>query len=100
MVSQNMVIGIAVGMFLVGLAFGYVAFMGTIHTGNMMMNNQQHMMTNSEYMEQMMHDPDFQREMMEIMGGNNELMYEMMQSRGGMGQDKNSTYTTLKTKHK
>lgn len=45
--SQNMVIGIAVGMFLVGLAFGYVAFAGSTHSGNMMISNQQAMMNES-----------------------------------------------------
>lgn len=41
MASQNVVIGIAVGMFLGGLVFGYVAFTGSTHSGNMMIGNQQ-----------------------------------------------------------
>ena len=48
-------IGIAVGMFLGGLVFGYVAFTGSTHSGNMMMGNQQ----------VMMQDPQFRQEMME-----------------------------------
>ena len=88
MVSQNMVIGIAVGMFLGGLVFGYVAFMGTTHTGNMMMNNQQPMMmmSNSEYMEQLMYDPDFQRAMFEIMSSTDFMNKMMIQSGSEMGQ--------------
>ncbi len=41
MFSQNIWIGITIGMFFVGLALGYVAFVGSVHTNNMM-NNQQH----------------------------------------------------------
>lgn len=62
MTNQNVVIGIAVGMFLAGLAFGYITFMSTTHSGNMM-NNQQTMMANSGFMEY-----------------NDELMHEMMQN--------------------
>ena len=63
--SQNTVIGIAVGMFLVGLAFGYVAFTGSTHSGNMMMNDQQIMMQDSQFRQQMMEsitqDPEAMR---------------------------------------
>ena len=63
--SQNTMIGIAVGMFLVGLAFGYVAFAGSTHSGNMMMNDQQIMMQDSQFRQQMMEsitqDPEAMR---------------------------------------
>jgi len=54
MTSQNVVIGIAVGMFLVGLVFGYVAVMSSTHSGNMMINNQQALMQDPQFREQMM----------------------------------------------
>ena len=60
-----MVIGIAVGMFLVGLGFGYVAFVGSTHSGNMMINDQQTMMYDPQFRQQMMNsitqDPDMMR---------------------------------------
>jgi hypothetical protein len=64
--SQNVVIGIAVVMFLVGLGFGYVAFMGT---GNMM-NNQQ----------AMIHDPQFNQQMMESITQDSEAMRIWMEN--------------------
>jgi len=65
MTSQNVVIGIAVGMFLAGLAFGYIAFMSSTHSGNMMINNQQTMMNepqfNQQMMESLIQDPEAMR---------------------------------------
>ena len=68
--GQNTVIGIAVGMFLVGLAFGYVAFAGSTHSGNMMISNQQ----------AMMNDPQFSEQMMEQILENPEIRNQMMES--------------------
>ena len=70
MASQNVVIGIAVGMFLGGLVFGYVAFTGSTHSGNMMMGNQQ----------VMMQDPQFRQEMMESITQDSETMRIWMEN--------------------
>lgn len=70
MTSQNVWIGIAVGMFLVGLVFGYVAFMGSTHSSNMMINNQQ----------TMMQDPQFRQEMMKSITQDPEAMRTWMQN--------------------
>jgi len=90
--SQNLVIGIAVGMFLVGLGFGYVAFVGSTHSGNMMMNNQQTMMQDPQFRQEMMEsitqDPDAMRAWMQntqhaedmgtMMRGNHDFAMQMM----------------------
>ena len=68
--SQNVVIGIAVGMFLVGLVFGYVAFVGSTHSGNMMMNDRQFMIQ----------DPQFRQEMMDSITQDPETMRTWMQN--------------------
>lgn len=67
--SQNIIIGIAVGMFLVGMVFGYVAFTGSTHSGNMMIGNQQTMIQDPQFSQQMMdsitQDPETMRIWME-----------------------------------
>ena len=82
--SQNMVIGIAVGMFLVGLAFGYVAFAGSTHSGNMMISNQQAMMNNPQFNEQIMNqileNPEIRNQMMESITQDPEAMRIWMQN--------------------
>ena len=49
MVSQCILIGVAVGVFFAGLGIGYVALQSSAPTSPMMMNSQQ--------MQQMMNDP-------------------------------------------
>ena len=75
--SQNTVIGIAVGMFLVGLAFGYVAFTGSTHSGNMMMNDPQIMMQDSQFRQHMMESITQDPEAMRVWMQNTQHVEEM-----------------------
>ena len=75
--SQNTVIGIAVGMFLVGLAFGYVAFTGSTHSNNMMINDQQIMMQDSQFRQQMMESIAQDPEAMRVLMQNTQHVEEM-----------------------
>ena len=87
MVSQNIVIGIAIGMFLAGLAFGYIASVGSLHSGNMMINDQQTMMNDPQFRQQMMNDPEFMEQMMNQMMQNPEMMEGTMSSGMMMGSN-------------
>jgi len=100
MTSQNTVLGIAVGMFLGGLALGYVAFVGSTHSGGMMMNNQQTWMQDTQHIEQMsnlmkenhdfamgmmitmIEDPALRLQMIRHMTDNPESMQQIMNMKG------------------
>jgi len=75
--GKNVVIGIAVGMFLVGLVFGYVAFVGFTHSGNMMVNNQQTLMQDPQFRQQMMESISLDPEAMKTWMENTQHVKEM-----------------------
>ncbi|HEY5735136.1 MAG TPA: cupredoxin domain-containing protein [Nitrosopumilus sp.] len=86
MVSQGILIGVAVGLFFAGLGIGYAALQST--TPTTMMNPQQMqemhdmMMSNPEHMNQMMSNPEHMNQMMgpmmDTMMNNPEMRQEMM----------------------
>jgi len=69
MTSQNVWIGITIGIFFTGLVIGFVLFSTPMYSGNMMMNNQQMMMQDSQFRQQMIEsitqDPETMRMWME-----------------------------------
>jgi hypothetical protein len=68
MVSQGILIGVAVGVFFAGLGIGYAALQSTTPTSPMMMNSQQ--------MQQMMNEPQAM----------NQWHQQMMQNPDAMNQ--------------
>lgn len=80
MVSQNIVMGIAIGMFIAGLLFGYVAFLG--YSGGMT-NNQQAMMNNQQAM---MQNTLSVQQMMDALAQDPEAMQKWMQNPQHIGQ--------------
>jgi len=83
MVSQGLLIGIAVGIFFVGLGIGYAASQATT-SSPMMMNSQQmqKMMQNpatmNQWMNTMMNDPQTMQQMHDMMMSNPQHMNQMM----------------------
>jgi hypothetical protein len=73
MVSQGILIGIAIGVFFAGLGIGYAALQSTTPTSPMMMNSQQ-----------MMNDPQMQQHMMTNMMGHQSMMTSMMNNQDMM----------------
>jgi len=95
MVSQGILIGVAVGVFFAGLGIGYAALQSTTPTSPMMMNSQQmmndpqamnqwhqQMMQNPDAMNQwmgnMMNDPQAMQQMHDMMMSNPQHMNQMM----------------------
>jgi hypothetical protein len=95
MVSQGILIGVAIGVFFVGLGIGYAALQSPTPTTPMMMNSQQmmndpqamnqwhqQMMQNPEAMNQwmgnMMNDPQAMQQMHDMMMSNPQHMNQMM----------------------
>jgi plastocyanin len=72
MVSQGILIGVAVGVFFTGLGIGYTALQSTTPTSPMMMNSQQ--------MQQMMNDPQMMNPWMDTMMQNPTMMNQWHQS--------------------
>jgi len=72
MTNQYVWIGIAVGVFFVGIAGGYAIFLNTYQPDQML--------TQTQLMQQMMNDPDLRNEMMTMMMQNPEMMQAMMQN--------------------
>lgn len=71
MVNQSVWIGIVVGVFFVGLAGGYAILAGSTNPSNMPMQNQQTMMQDPQFRQQMMEqfldDPQIRNQMMDSM---------------------------------
>ena len=108
MVSQYVVIGVAVGVFLAGIGIGYGVLQGSTNSNfmnmspqqmqqmmndpqsmtqmhGMMMGNNQHMNTMmSPMMDTMMNDPQMQQQMMTNMMGNQGMMNSMMNNQDMM----------------
>lgn len=84
MVSQGILIGIAVGVFFAGLGIGYAALQSTTSPSPMMMNSQQmqQMMndpqTRNQWMTNMMNDPQSIQQMHDMMMSNPQHMNQMM----------------------
>jgi len=84
MVSQGILIGVAVGVFFAGLGIGYAALQSTTPTSPMMMNSQQmqQMMNDPQMMNQwmnnMMNDPQQMQQMHDMMMSNPQHMNQMM----------------------
>ena len=86
MVSQGILIGIAVGVFFAGIGIGYAALQSTTPATPMMMNPQQmqQMMNDPQQMNQwmntMMNDPQTMQQMHDMMMSNPQHMNQMMGS--------------------
>lgn len=97
MVSQAILIGIAVGVFFAGLGIGYGILQSTNTTNSMMMNDPQHMqkmmndpqtmqqfhsmmMNDQQHMQKMMNDPQHIQKMAEMMRSNPQMMNSLMNS--------------------
>jgi hypothetical protein len=95
MVSQGILIGVAVGVFFAGLGIGYVALQSSAPTSPMMMNSQQMMndpqqmnqwmntmmqdpQTMNQWMGGMMNDPQAMQQMHDMMMSNPQHMNQMM----------------------
>ncbi len=74
MTSQYIWIGIAVGLFAVGIAVGYAIFMNTYNPYGIMMHPQY----SSQYMGYMMQTPQLRQQMYNYMFQNKDFMYGMM----------------------
>ena len=85
MVSQGILIGIAVGVFFAGLGVGFVALQPTTPTSPMMINSQQmqQMMNDPQqmnrWMNTMMNDPQQMQQMHDMMMSNPQHMNQMME---------------------
>jgi plastocyanin len=97
MVNQKIWIGIAIGIFFVGLGIGYGILQSTSHTDSMMMKDPQHMqkmmndpqvmeqfhsmmMNDQQHMQKMMSDPKHIQKMVEMMRSNPQTMNSLMNS--------------------
>ena len=84
LVSQGILIGVAVGVFFAGLGIGYAALQSTTPTTPMMMNSQsmQQMMNDPQQMNQwmttMMNDPQAMQQMHDMMMNDPQHMNQMM----------------------
>jgi plastocyanin len=81
MVSQGVLIGIAVGVFFAGIGIGYTTLQSTTPTSPMMMNSQQIMndpQTMNQWMGNMMNDPQTMQQMHDMMMSNPQHMNQMM----------------------
>lgn len=88
MVKQNILIGIAVGVFFVGIGIGYLVFTNSYNPNTMFQNPQliQSMLNDPQHMQAMMRNPLFMQQTLEHMKGNHEFAQEMIMS---MMQDPN-----------
>ncbi len=80
MVSQGILIGVAVGVFFAGLGVGYAVLQSSIPTTPMMMNSQQMMndpQTMNQWHQQMMQNPDAMNQWMGTMMNDPQLMQQM-----------------------
>lgn len=109
MVSKTVfaIMGIAVGVFFVGIAGGYVIFSYTYNPNTMFQNSQvfnQMMVQNPQMMNQwmgsMMQDPGLRQQMMQMMMQNNQFMQEMMQKPQFNSQMKGSGMMSRSTSDK
>lgn len=84
MVSQGILIGIAVGVFFAGIGIGFAVLQSTTPTSSMMMDSQQmqQMMNDPQAMNQwmgnMMNDPQTMQQMHDMMMSNPQHMNQMM----------------------
>ena len=80
MVSQSVLIGIAIGVFFAGIGIGYAIFQST-GSSNLMAQNMQQMMQNSaqrqQMMSQWMQNPQMMNDWMNIMMSNPQAMQQM-----------------------
>ena len=109
MVSKTVfaIIGIAVGIFFVGIAGGYAIFSYTYNPNTTFQNSQafnQMMVQNPQMMNQwmgsMMQDASLRQQMMQMMMQNNQFMQEMMQNPQFSSQMKGSDMMSQSTSDK